>query len=82
VKDHVLLPQATELEAADKICRSLLNGELIRSIVALIPENWLAESPFVSADEHRAAYAEFLETRLAHSDIFVKHAQDARAALI
>ncbi|WP_276133339.1 HipA family kinase [Polluticoccus soli] len=82
VKDHVLLPQAANMEDADKICHSLVSAELIRGIVALIPDEWLTESPFSSPEEHKAAYAEFLETRLAHSDIFVKEAQHARAALI
>ena len=51
--------------------------------VALIPEEWLTDEPsFATTDEHRHAYAQFLISRLDHSDIFVKHAQDARKALI
>ena len=83
VKDHVLLPQASELEAVDAAFRPILSHERIRSIVALIPDDWLAgDSPFESADEHRQAYVQFLETRLAHTETFIKAAQHARKALI
>src|ERR1700754_3626355 len=37
IKDHVLLPQASELEAIDTRSRALLTPERIRAIVALIP---------------------------------------------
>ncbi|MCC9138369.1 HipA family kinase [Pontibacter silvestris] len=83
VKDHVLLPQASELDKADAAFRAILNAERISSIVSLIPDEWLlGDSPFESASEHRQAYAQFLETRLANSEIFVKEAQHARKALI
>lgn len=77
VKDHVLLPQATALEAADKKGRQLLTPERIRAIVALIPNDWLPDTAHGTPDEQRAVYAKFLETRLAHSEIFVKEAQHA-----
>ena len=83
VKDHVLLPQATELEAADVAFKSVLSAERIRSIVALIPDEWLmADAPFASVSEHRQAYVQFLETRLSHTEIFIKEAQHAQQALI
>ncbi|WP_276496873.1 HipA family kinase [Pontibacter litorisediminis] len=84
VKDHVLLPLATELDAVDEAFRTILTPEVIRAILAAIPDAWLleAESPFATAEEHRQAYATFLETRLAHSETFVKGAQHARKALI
>ena len=83
IKDHVLLPQAEKLEEVDKESRLALTDSLIDSIVALIPEEWLqSSSPFNSVVEHRQAYATFLKTRIAHSEIFVKEAQHARAILI
>jgi hypothetical protein len=83
VKDHVLLPQASEVEAVDTVYRAILTPERIQAIVALIPDDWLTgESPFATAEEHRQAYARFLEIRLAHSENFVKEAQHARKALI
>jgi hypothetical protein len=84
VKDHVLLPQATELEAVDTEFKAILTPERIQAIVALIPEEWLItiESPFETAQEHRQAYAHFINTRIAHSETFTKEAQHARKALI
>ena len=83
VKDHVLLPQAAELENVNEAFRSKLTNEDIRSIVELIPGEWLAvDTSFKSIEQHRQVYIEFLETRLAHSEIFVKEAQHARQTLI
>ncbi len=83
VKDHVLLPLATELEKVDAIFHELLTKERISSIVNLVPDEWLLlDSPFESATNHRAAYTHFLETRFAHSQIFLKEAQHAAKSLI
>jgi len=83
VKDHVLLPFATELETVDAACHLILNTDRIRSIVSLIPDKWLNDdSSSQSADEKREVYIKFLETRLSISDIFVKEAKYAREALI
>lgn len=83
IKDHVMLPMATELEAVDKEFRSLLTPDLISDIVALIPEEWLTdEYSFATSAEHRQAYMHFLEMRVNHSEIFVKEAHNARKALI
>jgi hypothetical protein len=83
VKDHVLLPRAAELEAVDKEFRSILTNERIRSIVALIPDEWLTGwSQTGSPDELRQVYIQFLESRIAASQIFVKEAQYVRQSLI
>jgi hypothetical protein len=83
VKDHVLLPQAADLDAVNAEFRTILTKELIESIVSLIPDEWLKdETAFQSINEHRRAYVWFLETRIAHSQIFVKEAQYARQSII
>jgi hypothetical protein len=83
VKDHVLLSKATELDTVNMAFRSLLTSERIRTIVSLIPDEWLiGDSPFESAVSHREAYARFLESRIVNSDIFVKEAQHARESII
>jgi hypothetical protein len=83
IKDHVLLSQASELEKVDTEFHSLLDDEMIRSIVALIPEAWLLiDSPFKTVAHHRDAYTQFLTKRFAHSEIIVKAAQHAREVLI
>ncbi|GAC1427100.1 MAG: hypothetical protein NVSMB7_03850 [Chitinophagaceae bacterium] len=83
VKDHVLLPGANVLSTVDTAFRSILTADRIRSIVAMVPDEWLAgDSPFQSTKEHRNAYIRFLELRCANSAIFLKEAQHAREVLI
>lgn len=83
IKDHVLLPQAGLLEEVDAEYKKILSEEKIRSIIATIPDEWLQwRETLESEDEIREAYVQFLLTRLAHSEIFIKEAQDARQALI
>jgi hypothetical protein len=53
VRDHVLLPQASELSAVDSLSRSVLTPERIEAIVSLIPEEWLnhEDSGFASGGD-------------------------------
>jgi hypothetical protein len=83
VKDHVLLPWATELELVDREFKAVLNKEIISSIISLIPEEWLTdESSSRNAVENRQVYIQFLNSRLASSDIFVNEAKHARDVFI
>jgi hypothetical protein len=83
VKDHVLLPQASELEFIDKAFHLILTRDKINAILSLIPDEWLgAESFFPSVREHRDAYSHFLTTRIENSAIFIKEAQYAMELLI
>lgn len=83
IKNHVLLKHAAELRQVDAAYRLILTEERINNIVALLPDEWLGtETIFATTDEHRQAYAQYLNTRIAHSHIFVKEAQHAREALI
>ncbi|WP_027379239.1 HipA family kinase [Chryseobacterium daeguense] len=79
VKDHVLLPQATKLDEADNFAKEVLNENIFREIVDLIPEDWLHwndadETP----EEIREIYFQFLKTRLENSQIFLNEAKNAR----
>ena len=83
VKNHVLLPEASRLEEADAALRSMLTEEKIQQVVALIPDDWLHwEDTHETSEEIRDIYTRFLTERLAHSETFVKEAQNARKALI
>ena len=83
VKDHVLLSRSSMLEEVDAEFRSILTSEKIHSIVGLIPEEWLTFSaPFEDPEVQRQIYIKFLETRLAHTEVFINEAQNARKALI
>lgn len=82
VKDHVLLPFATELEKADVYGRSILTPEVIHAIVSLVPEEWLMGEEGLSAADMRQIYEQFLITRVNSSGIFLKEAQHARSVSI
>ena len=60
VKDHVLLPFASELDEVDVEFRSMLSKERIQSIVSLIPDEWLTGgSALESPDEIKQVYTQF-----------------------
>ena len=83
IKEHILLPQANDLDAVDKEIHEVLTNEVIRAAVALAPDEWLMkDAPFTSVDLHRQAYEQFLIKRFAHSKKFVKEAQNIKDGLI
>jgi hypothetical protein len=83
IRDHVLLPVASEIETADQRLTAFLSDELIREIVELVPEKWLTDPAFEGGpDAHRDAFVRFLTTRLNGERAFVQEAIDARSALL
>lgn len=83
IKDHVLLPQASAIKEADENFKKILTKETIEKITDLIPEEWLQwEGSDETPEQIREVYTNFLLTRLANSEIFIKEAQNARQALI
>jgi hypothetical protein len=83
IKDHALLRYADRLKEADAEFKQILTPEKIKEIVALIPDDWLHWSDAPGDPEHiREVYCEFMTRRVAHSEIFVKEAQDARKTSI
>ena len=65
IRDHVLLPFSGSISEADAALAPRLAPEVLRSIVDLIPEEWLADEPgFESAEDVRSAYIAYLGTRL------------------
>ncbi len=83
VKDHVLLPQASELDLVNNEFKKVLGKQIIENIVAAIPEEWLTgETTFQSIEEQRQAYIDFLSIRIAHSETFVNEAKHARESII
>ncbi len=78
IKDHVLLPQATQMEEADRICRELITEDKIREIVQLIPDEWLQwELHDETPEQLRNVYYSFLINRLNYSNQFIQTVQDA-----
>ncbi|HYC88172.1 MAG TPA: HipA family kinase [Thermoanaerobaculia bacterium] len=80
-REHVLLPWATELAAADSALAPRLTREAIDGVLALIPDEWLGDEPrFASMAEHRAAYRDVLLRRLDAPREWVEDAARAQAS--
>jgi hypothetical protein len=80
VRDHILLPVASAIAEADAALAPQVTPELLDTLVAHIPEEWLGDVPnFATREEQRAAYAAFLLKRLEMPRGFVEEAIDARA---
>ena len=83
IKQHALLKVAADLPGADQRLSALLNESVLREIVELVPEIWLGgETQFATVAEHRAGYVNYLSSRLAATETFVKEAIHARSALL
>ena len=83
IRQHVLLPLASELATEAAALRARLSEGLFAEIVAAIPEAWLAsEEQFPDPAAHRRAYVDYLTARLAASDVFTEEAERARAQLV
>lgn len=81
IKDHVLLPFATEWQAADAQMAALFTPERIAEVVALIPDEWLAdEALFADKPAQRQAYADYFARRLQAPRAFAQEAARAHAA--
>lgn len=81
IKDHVLLPYASQLQAVDAALAAQLTPERLGEIVALIPDDWLAvETAFATPDAHREAYLQYFMQRLQAPRAFAEEAARAHAA--
>jgi len=83
IKDHVLLPWAQALPAADAALSAKLDRELLQDIVARVPDSWLSNNldtidAVADAAMRRAAYVEYLVRRLDQRQSFVQEAIHAR----
>lgn len=82
IKDHVLLPFAHAIQAADEMLTPRLTPEVITDIINLIPDSWLGDVPqFADVAAHRAAYMAYLTQRLAAPRAFVEEAANAHLHL-
>jgi hypothetical protein len=80
IRDHVLLPLAADVAAADARAHDRLGPTVFERIVDAVPEAWL-EDQYGGAQpaEVRARYREYFAARLAGSQAFVEEAARARA---
>ena len=81
IKDHVLLPWASELAAVDASMAALVTPALVHDIVACIPDSWLGVEPLMAdAGAHRRAYMDYLLRRVGSPRAFVEEAIRAHAS--
>jgi len=81
IRDHVLLPYAGSIEAADARNAGRVDEALLVELVAALPDVWLPDDPTIGdADAQRAAYVRYLSRRLEAPRTFVEEADRARAA--
>ena len=79
IKEHILLPFANALEAADEAMTKAITENIIRDVVDLIPDDWMHDnSPFSTTAENRQAYVHYLTRRLDAPRNFVEEAIRAR----
>ncbi|HET8803288.1 MAG TPA: HipA family kinase [Aequorivita sp.] len=83
IKDHVLLPRASAIEAINDEMITLLTDEKLREITNLIPSDWLEwEGSEMNPEEIRNVYYQFLVMRRNNANNFVKQIQDVRETLV
>jgi hypothetical protein len=83
IADHVLLPFAGELRAADVAMSAMLPPDVIVGIAGAIPDGWLlADAMFADAASHRKTYVDYLLRRLESPRAFLEEAVRAHAASV
>lgn len=83
IKEHVLLPLASQVREVDAVFREALSPAQIHDVVDLIPREWLENEPaFDDVEAHREAYAAYLISRLEASSVWVEEAVLARQELV
>ncbi len=79
IKDHVLLNRAQDMDLAIKEIHELIQSEVILEITNHLPEDWLLDqTSTLTPDERRAAYHEFLVTKINNIEILAKEALHAQ----
>ena len=79
IREHILLPFAKDIESADQAMTAAITSEVIKSVVDLVPDDWMNDgSPFSTTAENRQAYVQYLTRRLDEPRHFVEEAIRAR----
>lgn len=83
VREHALLPNVDDLEAADARAHERLDEASFRATIEAIPDAFLVDQyDRAEPEEVRERYRAFLLFRLEHSSDFVEEAVRARAQLV
>lgn len=79
IEDHVLLHRAGDLTAADSRLRPKLTDDVLRCVVASVPDEWLGgEEQFATIEEQREAYVAYVSRRLNGPRAWLQEAIDAQ----
>ena len=79
VRDHVLMPWASELPAAAERLRTVVTSELVDRIAQQIPASWLATDGDATEVAHAGDYADWLNARIRSLHVFLEEAERVRA---
>lgn len=83
IKKHVLLRWATQIAEIDEAMKTRLNADILSSITAQVPDEWLIPVPGAETPAaKRAAYLDYFQRRLAASQVFVEEALRARNGIV
>ncbi|HZL25621.1 MAG TPA: HipA family kinase [Acidobacteriaceae bacterium] len=83
IREHILLPWADDIAGASRVAHERLTAEVLRGILALVPDEWLVGEPAsLTAEKRRAEYVDFFVRRLAASEIFEEEVLRARSLLV
>lgn len=75
INQHILLPFANAIEAADEAMTKSITQDIINSVVNLVPDEWMDDhAPFSTPAENRQAYVDYLTRRLEAPRNFVEEA--------
>jgi len=81
IRDHVLLPYAGSIEAADRRHAARIDETLLTGLVDALPDAWLPDDAVVGdAAAQRLAYVRYISRRVRSPRPFVEEADRARAA--
>ena len=83
IRDHVLLPWASAIDAIDGDMAGRLTQDVIESVLQMIPDDWLRDvEQFDSPAAHREGYGAWFQRRLASPREWVEEAAHARSLLV
>ena len=81
IREHVLLPYAGSIEAADSRHAGRIDEGRLHALVEAIPDAWLPDDRTIGdADAQRRGYVRYLTHRLEAPRAFVEEAERARTA--
>jgi hypothetical protein len=79
VNEHILLPFASRIEAADESMTAAITDDVIKEVVELVPDDWIEDhAAFNSIAEQKRAYVDYLTRRLEAPRAFVEEIMRAR----